>query len=180
MTKQISRRQILKGGGALVVSFSMFGPLLKAFAQDAPEARPLAAERVDLGTFIPELGDYLDPRDLYSWLVVAADGSVTVHSGKVDIGTGNRTALTRIVAGALRALEPRDAVHRQYRQDGGQGRTVGSSTIPRGISRRLRANRKRLPSCLMGRLPPRMARSKSCLLACQTGAAPPRSSGVLI
>ena len=98
MTKQISRRQILKGGGALVVSFSMFGPLLKVFAQDAPEARPLAAERVDLGTFIPEPGDYLDPRELDSWLAVAADGSVTVYTGKVDIGTGNRTALTQRTA----------------------------------------------------------------------------------
>src|SRR3954470_3251856 len=64
MNKQISRRQLLKGGGALVVSFSFYGPLMRAFAQDAPEARPFAAERIDLGTFVPEPGDYLDAREL--------------------------------------------------------------------------------------------------------------------
>src|SRR5437763_6320088 len=65
-TKSISRRQIIKGGGALVVSFSFWGPLSRALAQtgDAPQARPYAAERVDLGTFVPEPGDYLDAREL--------------------------------------------------------------------------------------------------------------------
>src|ERR1700690_3713506 len=105
MTKNVSRRQLLKGGGALVVSFSLYGPLARTLlaqqADEVPQARPLAAERVDLGTFIPEPGDYLDPRELDSWLAVAADGSVTVSTGKGDIGTGNRTALTQIVAEEL-------------------------------------------------------------------------------
>jgi len=132
MTKQISRRQILKGG-ALVVSFSMFGPLVKVFGQEAPERRPFASERVDLGTFVPEPGDYLDPRELDSWLAVMASGDVTVYTGKVDIGTGNRTALTQIVAEELYLPFNRvTLLMGNTAKTVDQGRTVGSSTIPRG------------------------------------------------
>src|SRR5688572_5862606 len=35
------------------------------------------------------------------WLTIDADGLVTVYSGKVELGTGVRTALAQIVAGAL-------------------------------------------------------------------------------
>jgi nicotinate dehydrogenase subunit B len=133
MTKPISRRQLLQGGGALVVSFSLFGPLLKAFGQDPGEARPFAAERIDLGTFIPEPGDYLDPRELDSWLAVMQDGSVTVYTGKVDIGTGNKTALSQIVADELDVSFGRiNMMMGNTAKSVDQGRTVGSSTIPRG------------------------------------------------
>jgi nicotinate dehydrogenase subunit B len=130
-TKSISRRQILKGSGALVVSFSFFGPLSRAFGQEAP--RPLAAERVDLGTFIPEPGDYLDPRELDSWLAVMQDGSVTMFTGKVDIGTGTRTSLAQIVADELDVPFSRVTMAMgDTAKTVDQGRTVGSSTIPRG------------------------------------------------
>jgi CO/xanthine dehydrogenase Mo-binding subunit len=36
-----------------------------------------------------------------NWLTIDADGLVTVYSGKVELGTGVRTALAQIVAGAL-------------------------------------------------------------------------------
>src|ERR1700719_2839829 len=88
-TKSISRRQVLKSSGALVVSCSLYGPLSRALArsQETPEPRPLAVERVDLGTFIPGPGDYLDPKELDSWMAVMQDGSITMFTGKVDIGT---------------------------------------------------------------------------------------------
>jgi CO/xanthine dehydrogenase Mo-binding subunit len=41
-----------------------------------------------------------NPR-LGQWLAIGADGSVTVRSGKVEIGQGIRTALAQIVAQAL-------------------------------------------------------------------------------
>src|SRR5260370_8848106 len=102
-TKSISRRQLLKGSGALVVSFSLYGPLSRVLAQseEAPEARPVAVERVDLGTFIPGPGDYLDPRELDSWLPVMQDGSITMFTGNGDIRRGTRTPLPHIVADAL-------------------------------------------------------------------------------
>ena len=133
-TKSISRRQLLKSSGALVVSFSLYGSLKLAFGQSQEtEERPFAVERVDLGTFVPEPGDYLDARELDSWLAVMQDGSITVFTGKVDIGTGTRTALAQIVADELDV-----PFHRITMAMGDtartvdQGRTVGSSTIPRG------------------------------------------------
>ena len=133
MTKQISRRQLLKDGGALVVSFSFYGALMRAFAQDGPEARPYAVERIDLGTFIPEPGDYLDPRELDSWIAVMRDGGVVMYTGKVDIGTGSRTALTQIVADELDVPFNRVTMAMgDTAKSVDQGRTVGSNAIPRG------------------------------------------------
>jgi nicotinate dehydrogenase subunit B len=134
-TKSISRRQILKGSGALIVSFSLWGPISRALAQseETPQARPYAVERVDLGTFVPDPGDYLDPRELDSWLAVMQDGSVTMFTGKVDIGTGTRTSLAQIVADELDVRFNRVTMAMgDTARTVDQGRTVGSSTIPRG------------------------------------------------
>jgi len=135
MKANLSRRQLLKSSGALVVSFSLYGPLSRAFAQSqaAPEPRPFAVERVDLGSFIPEPGDYLDARELDSWLAVMQDGSIKMFTGKVDIGTGTRTALAQIVAEELDV--PFDRITMAMGDTANsvdQGRTVGSNTIVRG------------------------------------------------
>src|SRR5262249_23332155 len=71
---------VLKGGGALVVSFSFAGALGEALAQGA---KPLALTEVD------------------SFLAIDAGGVVTLYSGKVDLGTGVATALPQIVADEL-------------------------------------------------------------------------------
>jgi nicotinate dehydrogenase subunit B len=134
-TKSISRRQLLQGGGALVVTFSLYGRLSLALAQsqESPAPRPYAVERVDLGTFVPGPGDYLDPRELDSWLAVMQDGSVTMFTGKVDIGTGTRTALAQIVAEELDVPFNRVTMAMgDTTKTVDQGRTVGSNTIPRG------------------------------------------------
>ena len=81
MNIQISRREALLGSGALVVSFSLVGPLSEALAQGA--AKPLALTEVD------------------SFLAIDKAGNVTVYSGKVDLGTGVSTALRQIVAEEL-------------------------------------------------------------------------------
>src|SRR6516225_101569 len=72
MTIHASRRDVLKGGGALVVSFSLAGALSETLAQGA---KPLALTEVD------------------SFLAIDAGGVVTLYSGKVDLGTGVATAL---------------------------------------------------------------------------------------
>ena len=82
-TPTISRRQFLKSSGALVVSFNWF-PAPSLLAQSNVEPRFDA-----------------DPTQLDSWLSIAADGTVTVYSGKVDLGTGVETALAQIVAEEL-------------------------------------------------------------------------------
>ena len=113
-TKKISRRRILKGGGALVVSFSFWPVAARMLqAQSAAESSP------------EPLASSLD-----SWLTVAADGSVTLYTSKVELGTGTGTALAQIVAEEL------DIPFRQIRVQSGdtansvdQGMTVGSRTM---------------------------------------------------
>ena len=78
-----SRRDVLKSGGALVVSFSLGGPAREALAEDAVAAKPVALTAVD------------------SFVAINSAGAVTIYSGKVDLGTGVRTALTQIAAEEL-------------------------------------------------------------------------------
>src|SRR5215468_5493736 len=80
MTIHASRRDVLKGGGALVVSFSLAGVLGETLAQGA---KPFALTEVD------------------SFLAIDAGGVVTLYSGKVDLGTGVATALPQMVADEL-------------------------------------------------------------------------------
>src|ERR1700692_2629396 len=82
--KPISRRQFVKGTGALIVSFHFYGPVSRLLAQSE-----------SLSTAAPEA------TSLDSWLAVAQDGTVTVFTSKVELGTGTETALAQIVAEEL-------------------------------------------------------------------------------
>jgi nicotinate dehydrogenase subunit B len=81
----LDRRRVLAGGGALIVSFSLTG----AFAQDqaAPAPKPVGS----LAT-----APYLD-----SWIRIDADGSITVFTGKAELGQGFKTAFQQIAAEEL-------------------------------------------------------------------------------
>jgi len=114
-TPIINRRQFLKTTGALVVSFNLFPPRKKAWAQFAT---------------LPS-GD-IDPTSLDSWLAITPDGLVTFYTSKVEIGTGTITALAQIVAEEL------DIPFSKIKMDSGdtsrtieQGSTVGSRSIER-------------------------------------------------
>ncbi|QQO16827.1 xanthine dehydrogenase family protein molybdopterin-binding subunit [Bradyrhizobium diazoefficiens] len=78
---QIDRRSLLQAGGALVVSFYL--PLSSSTAKPASGPKTVSPDRVD------------------GFLAITRDGHITVYSGKVDLGTGVRTALTQIVAEEL-------------------------------------------------------------------------------
>ena len=78
-----SRRTVLKSGGALIVGFSFAGPIAEALAQGATADKPLALTEVD------------------TFLSIDAKGMVTIYSGKIDFGTGVRTALMQIAADEL-------------------------------------------------------------------------------
>jgi nicotinate dehydrogenase subunit B len=119
-TKVFSRRDILQGTGALVVSFSLFRPLPRAFAQATAHIDPY------------DNPDYLDPSLLDSWLAIMQDGTIAVFTGKVDLGTGVETALAQIVAEELDV--PFERIHMVMGDTAktvDQGRTAGSNTIPR-------------------------------------------------
>ena len=78
----IDRREFLKTAGALVVGFSL---------QSAANAKsaPLSPTKT------------VDKEALDAWLAIGRDGRVTVFSGKVDLGTGVKTALAQIAAEEL-------------------------------------------------------------------------------
>src|SRR5215470_5003424 len=114
-TSSLSRRQFLKGTGALIVSFNLF---------------PLTAPVFGQTTVGP--GIDADPTSLDSWLAIAPDGTVTVFSGKVDLGTGVETALAQIVAEELDV--PFHKIHMiglDTTKAIDQGVTAGSRTIER-------------------------------------------------
>ena len=76
-----SRRDLLKGTGALIVALSL--PELPAQAQDMAAPKTVAPDQVD------------------GFLAIDEKGMVTVYAGKVDLGTGVRTAFTQIAAEEL-------------------------------------------------------------------------------
>jgi nicotinate dehydrogenase subunit B len=85
----LSRRALLAAGGALVVSFS-----LRAFAQEAQNAGagPQSA---------PLPGSLQKSPMLDAWIRIDADGSITVFTGKAELGQGIKTALLQIAAEQL-------------------------------------------------------------------------------
>ncbi|HWX63362.1 xanthine dehydrogenase family protein molybdopterin-binding subunit [Bradyrhizobium sp.] len=84
-TLVLDRRRVLAGSGALVVSFS----LGRAFAQD--QAAPTPSPPGSLKT-----SPYLD-----SWIRIDADGSITVFTGKAELGQGFKTAFQQVAAEEL-------------------------------------------------------------------------------
>jgi nicotinate dehydrogenase subunit B len=85
----VSRREFLKTGGALVVSFALPG-----CASVVPHEAALPAP----GAAWPAK---VDPAELDSWLRIAADGSVTASVGKIEAGMGVGTSFAQIVAEEL-------------------------------------------------------------------------------
>ena len=80
----LSRRNVLAGTGALVMSFASSPTLLVRAAEgDAGQAPPLPGSL--------KQSPYLD-----SWIRIAADGRVTVLTGKAELGQGLKTALLQI------------------------------------------------------------------------------------
>ena len=81
MDSPVNRRSVIKMSGLLVVAFSLAPRFTIASASVV--AKPVTPDLVD------------------SYLAIGRDGRITVYSGKVDLGTGLRTALTQIVAEEL-------------------------------------------------------------------------------
>ena len=114
-TSRFSRRAILKGG-ALTVGFALAGVRTEASAQGM-----LGAPRV------------LDPKEVDAFLAVNADGTVTIFSGKVDLGQGLRISFRQIVAEELGvAIDKINLIEGDTALTPDQGRTSGSNGIQRG------------------------------------------------
>ncbi len=137
-----TRRALLQAvaGGALVVGFG----LGRASAQTTGTttvpsgAKSVAADEVD------------------SYLAIGADGRITVFSGKVDLGTGIRTAMTQIAAEELDVPMDRiTVVQGDTLLTPDQGPTYGSLSIQSGgmqLRQAAATARKRLVGLAAGKL----------------------------
>lgn len=111
----MQRRQFLKTGSGLVVSFSLMGAVSLTGAQNSSQAKSMVRDQVD------------------AWLGIGVDGRVTVFSGKVDLGTGTRTALAQLVAEELDvSFQQIDMIMGDTLLTLDQGQTAGSLTISNG------------------------------------------------
>ena len=110
-----SRRDVLKGGGALIVGFSLSAPLT------------------------PAAGSEVDPDLIDSWIAINPDNSATVIFGKCELGQGNTTGMLQIAGEELDLdMSQLSAVRLDTTVTPNQGATTSSSSIERG-GPRLRA-----------------------------------------
>src|SRR5581483_258406 len=108
----LSRRGILKmAGGALIVRF--------ALGQSSTDSATRS----------------LDPSEVDSFLAVHPDGSVTIYTSKVDVGTGLATAFRQTAAEELGIpVERFTVIEGDTALTPDHGGTGGSSGIPRGAA----------------------------------------------
>ena len=89
LNREFSRTTFLKGGGALIVGFSMAGAAVGAKAGSTAGIDPYAS----MGPF--------DQGMIDSWIVVNADNTVSLKAGKIELGQGTPTGLMMIAAEEL-------------------------------------------------------------------------------
>src|SRR5690348_14482238 len=82
---EFSRKTFLKGGGALIVGFSLAGAGL---ARKATAVDPYASNPID-------------PYQVDSWIVINADNTALLKSGSIHQGTGATTGVLMIAAEEL-------------------------------------------------------------------------------
>ena len=111
-----SRRELLKGGGALIVGFSLAG--------------------VSGGLAHAARGDVAGPFDMSmidTWIAIHADNTVTVYIGKGEFGQGATTGLLQIAAEELDMdMSQVRSVQLDTNVVPNQGATVSSASIERG------------------------------------------------
>src|SRR5215471_16980458 len=84
--KQFSRRSFVKGGGALVVGFSLAG---SAFAGKASAVTPSPAG------YLPDINQ------VDSWITIGADNTVTLKTSQIEVGNGITTGFLQVLAEEL-------------------------------------------------------------------------------
>jgi nicotinate dehydrogenase subunit B len=110
-----TRRDFLKTAGSLIVTFTLADGVLPAEAQGTGETKAVAPDEVD------------------AFLSINTESHVTVYTGKVDLGTGLRTALTQIAAEELDVPSERVTILQgDTALTPDQGATWGSLSIQRG------------------------------------------------
>jgi len=123
---EMSRRQILKTA-ALIVSFGT------GAIQSEGDAQIALAVPSDAASGSAPAAKPVDPGLVDSFLAMHPDGSVTIYTGKVDIGTGLRIAIRQMAAEELGLSTDRIAlVEGDTALTPDQGSTGGSTGLTRG------------------------------------------------
>src|SRR3954469_12051039 len=107
-----TRRNPLKGGGALIVGFSLAGGTPPAEAARGDVAGPP------------------DPNTVDTWIAIHADNTATIYFGKCELGQGNTTGLLQIAGEELDMdLGQLTSVRLDTNVTPDQGATSASSSI---------------------------------------------------
>ena len=131
MAELMNRRDWLKTATGLVVGFTFSG--LPAFGEQAPG--PLAGD-----------GRTLDPKEVDSALSINPDGSVTIYTSKVDVGTGMRIAIAQMAAEELGVDTARiTVIDGDTARCPNTGGTGGSTGLTRGGTGRSSSGRDGAP-----------------------------------
>src|SRR5437764_1767003 len=118
--REFSRTAFLKGGGAMIVGFSLAGAALAG--------RAAAADPHPYSSFGPADSSQLD-----SWIVINADNTASVKLGKVELGQGSMTGLLMIAAEELNLdMSQMHPMTNDTDVTPNQGITAGSSAISTG------------------------------------------------
>jgi CO/xanthine dehydrogenase Mo-binding subunit len=113
MSAALSRRGFLQAGGALLIGFSLAPSLARG--QGRPAALP---------------GSLNANRMLDAWLRIAPNGTVTILTGKIELGQGIGTALAQIAADELDVdLARIDVVSGDTARTPNEGQTAGSLSV---------------------------------------------------
>jgi nicotinate dehydrogenase subunit B len=121
----LARSSFLARSGGIVIAFAL---PRGAFAQGAPTkpAGPSVNETNPVGS--ATVTDYVD-----NWLAINRTGTVTVHFGKVELGTGIQTAIAQIVADELDApFASVTVAAADTSNTPDQGYTAGSASLSAG------------------------------------------------
>ena len=110
-----SRRDLLKGGGALLVGFSLTGLPNPAAAARGDAAGPFDGSAID------------------TWIAIHKDNTATIYIGKGEFGQGNTTGLLQMAAEELDLdMSQVRSVQLDTNVVTNQGATTSSSSIERG------------------------------------------------
>ncbi|WP_406853666.1 molybdopterin cofactor-binding domain-containing protein [Alsobacter sp. KACC 23698] len=94
-----SRRAVLAGGGALVLSFSLSGRSALSQETQAPQELQNLGKAPTPAAPLP--GSLKAEPRLDAWIRIGEDDAVTVFTGKAELGQGIKTALLQIAAEQL-------------------------------------------------------------------------------
>src|SRR5262249_27576819 len=83
--KEFSRKSFIKGGGALIVGFSIAGSAVAGKAAAAPTP----------AGYLPDLNK------VDSWITIGADNTVTLHTSQSEFGNGINTGFLQVLAEEL-------------------------------------------------------------------------------